>query len=95
MTLDTPASHPYPAGMEVHLSDELRARLDQWKAATGREPDDLVADAMAGYFDELTRTREMLEGRYDSVQAGEVTLIDGEEALTLLKERTEALRRRA
>jgi hypothetical protein len=65
------------------------------KAQTGREPDDLVADAMAGYFDELSRTRAMLDSRYDSICNGDVTLIDGEEAFARLKERTDARRRRA
>jgi predicted transcriptional regulator len=81
--------------MEVNLSEEIRARLQQLEVATGRTPDDLVADAMAGYLDELSRTHEMLDRRYDSIRAGEVALIDGEEALKILKERTDAQRRRA
>ena len=91
--LDTPVGRSYAAGMEVNLSPELQASLEQWKAQTGREPNELVADAMAGYFDELSRTREMLDRRYESVRNGEVSLIDGEEALALLKERTQAQRR--
>jgi hypothetical protein len=81
--------------MEVNLSPELSARLEQLKAQTGREPDDLVADAMAGYFHELGRTHAMLDSPYDSIRNGDVTLIDGEEAFTRLKERTDARRRRA
>jgi hypothetical protein len=49
--------------MEVNLSEEIRARLQQLEVATGRTPDDLVADAMAGYLDELSRTHEMLDRR--------------------------------
>jgi predicted DNA-binding protein len=81
--------------MEVNLSPELSARLEQLKAQTGREPDDLVADAMAGYLHELGRTHAMLDSPYDSIRNGDVTLIDGEEAFTRLKERTDARRRRA
>lgn len=71
--------------MEVNLSPELHARLEQWKAQTGRETDELVADAMTGYFDELSHTREMLDSRYDSVRNGEVAMVDGEAAFALLK----------
>ncbi len=48
--------------MDVRLTDpDLQAKLDRWVTETGRDPDELVEDAMAGYFDELARTREMLK----------------------------------
>jgi len=81
--------------MEVSLNPELAARLEQWAAKTGRDPDELVADAMAGYFEELARTRELLDSRYESIQNGTAEPIDGDEALRLLKQRTEEQRRRA
>jgi predicted DNA-binding protein len=81
--------------MEVSLNPELAARLQQWAAKTGREPDELVAEAMEGYFEELKGTREMLDSRYESIRSGETKLIDGDEALRLLKERNGAQRRSA
>jgi predicted DNA-binding protein len=81
--------------MEVNLTPELQARLEQWKAQTGRETGELVADAMASYLDEISGARETLDSRYDSIRNGEVTLVDGEAAFALLKKRTEDQRRRA
>jgi hypothetical protein len=52
---------PCLESMEVHLTNpDLRERPDRWVTETGRGPDELVEDAMAGYFDELAQTREML-----------------------------------
>jgi hypothetical protein len=81
--------------MEVNLSPELNAQLQQWTARTGREAGELIADAMAGYLEALSQTREMLDSRYDSIRNGEVTLIEGEEAFARLKANADAQRRRA
>ena len=81
--------------MDVHLDNpDLQAKIDRWAAETGRGPDELVEDAMAGYFEELARTREMLNSRYDDLKSGEVKPIDGEEAFARLKAKTEAQRNR-
>lgn len=79
--------------MEVNLNPDLAARLEHWAEQTGRGPGELVADAMAGYFEELSRTREMLDNRYAGMRSGEVRPIDGDEALRRLKERNETRRR--
>jgi predicted DNA-binding protein len=78
--------------MEVHLTPEVEARLNQLAIETGRGKDELVQDAMAGYFDELVQTREMLDSRYDDVKSGTVKPIDGEEAFARLRKKSEALR---
>jgi hypothetical protein len=81
--------------MEVHLSDpDLQAKVDRWVSETGRPADELVEDAMAGYFDELVQMREMLDSRYDEIKSGKAKLIPGEEALSRLLEKTEAQRNR-
>jgi hypothetical protein len=54
----------------------------------------LVADAVAGYFSELSRARRALDSRYDEIKSGKVKLMDGEEAFARLKERTEIQRNR-
>lgn len=80
--------------MEVHFAAELQAKIDQLVIETGRAPDKLVEDAMAGYVAELVETREMLNSRYDDLKSGRVKPIDGEEAFARLKAKTEAPRNR-
>lgn len=74
--------------MDVRLSNpELEAKVEEWVSATGRPADELVEDAMAGYFEELARTKAELDRRFDEVKSGAVELIDGDEAFRILKER--------
>ncbi len=78
--------------MEVHLTAQTKARLERLQAETGRSADDLVEDAMAGYFDELAEVRETLDRRYDDIKSGKVKPIDGEEAFARLRAKSEARR---
>ena len=78
--------------MEVHLRPETESRLQELAAKTGRAPDDLVEDAMAGYLQELAETREMLDSRYDDIKSGRVKPIDGEEAFASLRRKSELRR---
>jgi hypothetical protein len=80
--------------MEVHFTPEWEAKLAEMAATTGRPADDLLQDAMVGYYDELMQARQMLNSRYDDLKSGRVKPIDGEEAFARLKENTEAQRRR-
>ncbi|MGB7759942.1 MAG: hypothetical protein WBL61_08940 [Bryobacteraceae bacterium] len=80
--------------MEVHLRPDVQAKLDQMTRESGRPSDELVEDAVVGYFDELAQTREMLDRRFDDLESGSVEPIDGEEAYRRLMEKTEAQRRR-
>ncbi len=73
--------------MEVHLTPDLEAKLNALATETGRPTDELVQDAMAGYFDDLAKVRGMLDSRYDDIKSGKVKLIDGEEALARLRDR--------
>jgi len=78
--------------MDLHLNNpDLQAKLDRWVTETGRAPNELVEDAMAGYFDELTRTREMLNSRYDDLKSGKVKLVDGEDFFENLRRREDEL----
>lgn len=80
--------------MDVHLNNpDLQAKLDRWVTETGRGPDELIEDAMAGYFDELARTRRMLDSRYDDLKSGSVKPIDGEEFFENLGRREDELLR--
>ncbi|MBZ5503380.1 MAG: ribbon-helix-helix domain-containing protein [Acidobacteriia bacterium] len=75
--------------MEVRLKPETESRLQKLAATTGRAPDDLVEDAMAGYLAELAQVRTMLDGRYDEIQSGRVEPIDGEEAFNRLRRKSQ------
>ena len=76
----------------MHLNNpDLQAKLDRWVTETGRGPDELVEDAMAGYFDELAGTRGMLNSRYDDLKSGRVKPIDGEESFEDLRRREDEL----
>jgi hypothetical protein len=77
--------------MEVHFAPELQAKIDQLVSETGRTPDTLLADAMAGYVVELAGTREMLNSRYDDLKNGKVKLIDGEGFFESLRKREDRL----
>ena len=77
--------------MELNLDTDLQGKLDQLALETGRTADELVVDAIAGYFDELLQTREMLNGRYDDLESGRVKPIDGEAFFESLRQREEEL----
>ena len=79
--------------MEVHLRPEIESRLQELATKTGRAPDDLIEDAMAGYLQELSQVREMLDSRYDDLKSGRVKPLDGEEAFA--KRRRKSDQRRA
>jgi predicted transcriptional regulator len=80
--------------MEVHFTPEVQAKLDEMARESGRRGEDLVEDAVIGYFDELACARQMLDRRYDDLESGNVKPIDGEEAFRRLMEKTEAKRQR-
>ena len=80
--------------MEVRFTPDLQAKLDELATETGRPAGELLEDVVAGYFDELVRTRDMLNSRYDDLKSGTVKPIDGEEAFASLTAKTEAQRNR-
>jgi predicted transcriptional regulator len=81
--------------MEVHLRPEIESRLQELAAKTGRAPDDLIGDAMAGYLQELSQVREMLDSRYDDLESGRVKPLDGEEAFAKLRRKSNERRPRS
>lgn len=74
--------------MVVHLKAETESRLQELAASSGRAPDELVEDAMAGYLAELAQLRTTLDGRYDEIKSGRVKPIDGEAAFKSLRSRS-------
>jgi len=79
--------------MVVHLKPETESRLKELAATSGRAPDELVEDAMAGYLAELTQVRDMLDARYDDIKSGRVQPIDGEKAIAQLRQKSQDRRR--
>jgi predicted transcriptional regulator len=79
--------------MEVHLTPDLEAKLNQLSAETGRAKEELVQDAMAGYLAELSQVRSTLDARYDDIKSGRVKPIDGENAFTRLRQKKTDRRR--
>jgi predicted transcriptional regulator len=80
--------------MVVHLKPETESRLQELAATSGRAPDELVEDAMAGYLAELAQVRTMLDGRYDDIKSGRVKPVDGEAAFNQLRRNSEDRRRK-
>ena len=79
--------------MEVHLTPELQAKIDQLVTDSGCPVEALIEDAVEAYIADLAQTREMLDSRYDDLKSGKVKPIDGEEAFARLKAKTEAHRK--
>jgi predicted transcriptional regulator len=79
--------------MEVNFAPDVQAKLDRMVSETGRTPDKLLEDAMAGYEVELAQTRELLDGRYDELKSGRVKLIPGDEVVAHFREKSAAARR--
>lgn len=78
--------------MEVHFPPALQAKLDKLAIETGRPTGELVEDVVAGYFEELAQTRDMLNSRYDDLKSGRVKPIPGDEVIAPLREKSAARR---
>lgn len=89
--LDPAAAFPYREGMEVHFTPETEKTLKDLAAQSGRGTDELVEDAMAGYFAEVLQIRETLNSRYDDLKSGNVIPMDGEEFFDTLRRREDEL----
>lgn len=78
--------------MEVNLRPETESRIQELAAKTGRATDELVEEAMAGYLEELAQTHAMLDGRYEGLKSGNVRAVDGEEAFSTLRRKSQERR---
>jgi predicted transcriptional regulator len=57
--------------MEVHLTPELEAKLAQSAAQQGRNPDEMVRQVVARYFDEESRFTDAVRRGEEALQRGE------------------------
>jgi predicted DNA-binding protein len=79
--------------MEVRLEPELAAKVEQWSAETGRPVNELLEDAVKGYFSEVEQLKETLDRRYDEMDSGQVKGIPGDEARRMIEARIAARQR--
>ena len=78
--------------MQVHVTSGTAKKLNDLATVSGRAPEEIVEDALAGYLAEAAALRETLDGRYDDLKSGRVTPVDGEEAFRRLREKSERRR---
>ena len=78
--------------MEVHFAPDVQAKLERLAIDTGRPAVELLQDALAGYFNELAETQEMLDSRYDDLKSGRVQPISGDDVKKCLRTRSAARR---
>jgi hypothetical protein len=78
--------------MEVHLTAETEKKLKDLSTLSGRATDELVEDAMAGYFAEVLQIRQTLNGRYDDLKSGKVKAVSGDEVEAHFREKSAACR---
>jgi hypothetical protein len=76
--------------MDVRIGADAAKRLSEISAKTGRDPSDLLEDALP-YLEELAHVRGRLDARYDDLQPGRVTPMDGEAFFETLRVREEGL----
>jgi len=79
--------------MEVHLTPDVERKLIDLAGQSGRGTDELLQDALVGYFEELVQTRDMLNSRYDELKSGRVKPIPGGEVEAYFREKSDAARR--
>ena len=76
----------------MHVTLETARKLEDLATTSGRAPEDIVEDALAGYLEEVASVRKTLDSRYDDLKSGRVKPIDGEEAFGTRRERSERRR---
>lgn len=82
----------YSTRMEVRVTSETAKKLSDLATSSGRTPEAIVEDALAGYLEEVAEVRKTLDSRYDDLKSGRVTPIDGEEAFRRLREKSDRRR---
>jgi predicted DNA-binding protein len=84
---------PILKDVEVRLTPETEKKLKDLSTQSGRGTDELVEDAMVGYFHEVLEVREMLNSRYENLKSGKVKLIPGDEVEAYFREKSASARR--
>jgi predicted transcriptional regulator len=78
--------------MEVPVTPETAKKLTDLAKTSGRAPEEIVEDALAGYLAEVASVSQTLDNRYDDLKSGRVKPVDGEEVFRRLREKSERRR---
>ena len=79
--------------MEVHFTPATEKKLNDIALQSGGSADSLVQNVIEDFFEELTQTRDMLNGRYDDLKSGRVKPIPGDEIEAYFRDKSAAARR--
>jgi hypothetical protein len=67
------------------------SRLNELASRSGLPTDDLMEGAMAGYLQEVSEVRQVLDSRYDEIKSGRVKPVEGEVFFESLRQREDEL----
>jgi hypothetical protein len=70
----------------------MQTKLEQMARDTGRPSDELMANVVTDFFDDIDSMRVTLDRRYDDLESGRVKLIPGDEVFARLRARSAARR---
>ena len=73
----------------MHLKPDTESRLSELASRSVRPTDNLLEDATAGYFEEVSEVRHRLDGRYDDIKSGRVKPVEGEAFFESLRQRAD------
>ncbi|HVR27787.1 MAG TPA: hypothetical protein VMU26_31205 [Candidatus Polarisedimenticolia bacterium] len=65
--------------------------MNELASRSGLPTDDLIEDAMAGYLQEVSEVRQVLDSRYDEIKSGRVKPVEGEVFFESLRQREDEL----
>ena len=74
----------------MQFSPDVEKQLNDLAAQSGRGAKEVLLDALAGYFEEVKQTRQMLNSRYDDLKSGRVKAIPGDEVEAYFREKSAA-----
>lgn len=74
--------------MEFRVTAETTRTLKDLAETSGRAPEDIVEDALAGSLEEVASVRTTLDSRNDDLKSGRVKPIDREKACTTIREKS-------
>ena len=78
--------------MQIELTPETQARLDQLVHDTGRPAQELVEAALASYLDDVAQVRDVLDRRYADLKQGRVAAITSDAAIAGIQDKSRARR---
>ena len=88
---------PYSAPMKVHLTLETAKKLNDLAAASGRSPEDIVEDALAGYLEAVGSIRRSLDSdggfRAGGRDACQLSANDDRDGRCLVRAQSDRMRR--